>query len=344
MTNPPSVPSEATPRDFFKDSREALRALRKLEPPLTDEVRASFADKVRKSPLARPIAFAVLAQAWTGKTDARWSAIRTSMRQLLLDDREYPSVPQLADSRVRRAWLTSEFSTDHRTDAARAFVARFGYLRPLYILFAEPDNEAWLDVALADYLEELEGALDVARGKPGSKRTSALYKLSPGARVAALISRQLPSKPNAPKGLLAHLRIVNALAQVHALRVEQFEVAQKQLQTLERLLEQQKQEHIRYESALIDARNQTSTEMAKGVALERDLQAAREQLRLQKGVADAKLQDELNRQRAAFRGQLREKLQNVRLYADRPEPAREKIMRLCDEMITLLDKNLSSTQ
>lgn len=349
MTNSPSVQDDLPPQvtntrpDWFRDSREALRALRKLELPFDDKLRASFAEKVSKSPVAQSIAFAVLGQAWSGITDTRWIAVRSNMRQLLLGNRECPSGRHLADARIRNDWLASEFNTDHRTEVAKAFIARFGYLRPLYILLAEPDNEPWLDNALGSYLDELEYVLSVARGKSGTKKTSVAQKQSSSAKVAALILRQLPAKANAPKALLAHLRMAKALSETQAQRVEQFELLQKQVQTLAGRLEEQNAQLACYESALSDTRNQTSVEQAKVAKLEQELQAAIEQQRLQKGIADAKLQDELNGQRAALRAQLRPKLQNVRLYADRTDPARDKIIRLCDEMTAVLDQTAVST-
>lgn len=328
----PVAPSAPLP--FFKDSGIALKELRKLEPPFTDEMRAAFLEKVAKSPMAKPIAFTLLALGWTGKTDARWNLIRSGVRQLLLGDREYPGGSHLGETRARRAWLASEFNTDHRSAAAKSYVADFNYLRPLYIILNEPDNEGWLDAALADFIIELDGAIEVAQDA-GPKKASA--KLTAARQLAWQISRQVPTKPNGHKSLRTHLHLLQAFTALHLEKGEKLESANQQVDTLDRLLTEARVEVARLHAEVERAQAQIVEERARAEAIAKELRVSRDQQSLQKGVADAKLSDELNAQRAAVRAYLRERIQNVRLYADRPEPARDKIARLCEEMVAFLD-------
>lgn len=332
---PPADQAQApAPLPYFKDSGVALKELRKLEPPFTDDKRVSYAEKIAKSPMAKPIAFTILALGWAEKTDARWNLVRSGVRQVLLGDREFPEAKHLSDPRVRRAWLSSEFNTDHRTEAAKKYVAEFNYLRPLYIILNDPDNEGWLDSALADFLNELDGAFEVAQDsgpkKPGSKLTTAR-------QLAWQISRQIPSKANGHKSLRTHLRLLQVVADLQREKGERLELVSQQIDALNRLLATAKDDVSRLEGVVEETRSQTAMERARADAIGQELRITKEQQLLQKGVADAKLIDELNAQRAAMRAFLRERIQNVRLYADRPEPARDKIARLCDEMVAFLD-------
>jgi hypothetical protein len=329
----PSAEAPA-PLPYFKDNGVALKELRKLEPPFTEEKRATFVENVAKSPMAKPIAFSILALGWTAKTDARWNFIRSGMRQILLGNREYPEGKQLSDTRVRRAWLASEFNTDHRTSAAKTYLEDFSYLRPLYIILGEPDNDGWVDTALTDFLGELDGAIEVAGGKPPKKPAT---KISVGQQLAWQISRHIPSKANGHKALRSHLRLLQVLATLQQEKGERLELASRQVATLDGLLTDTKAEVAKLEEAVEEARARSTAERVRADDIARQLTAANEQQVLQKGVADAKLVDELNAQRAAMRAYLREKIQNVRLYADRTEPARDKIARLCDEMVSFLD-------
>ncbi len=331
---PPPLAQAPAPLPYFKDSGAALKELRKLEPPFTGGKRNAYVEKIAKSPMAKPIAFTILALGWAERTDARWNFVRSGVRQVLLGDREFPEARHLGDPRARRAWLSSEFNTDHRTESARKYVAEFSYLRPLYIILNDPDNEGWLDSALADFLSELEGAIEVARDKCPKKPGS---KLSTTRQLALQISRQIPTKPNGEKSLRSHLRLLQIVAHLQQEKGEKLELVSQQIAALDRLLAAAKDDVSRLEGVIEEARRQTEIERARADALGQELRITREQQLLQKGVADAKLVDELNAQRAAMRTFLRERIQNVRLYADRPEPAREKIARLCDEMVAFLD-------
>lgn len=340
MIEPPSpdgAPAkEATaPVTYFKDSNTALRELRKLQPPLTDDARAAFIEKVAKGTKAKPIAFSLLAFAWTGKPDARWNLVRAGLRQLLLGDRPLPDADVLSQTSTRRAWLEAEFGTDHRAVVAKTFLCNFSYLRPLYLILAEPDNEAWLEFALADFLEELDGVLEIARNRRPAKKPT---ELSPGRQLAVQLSRCIPTKASGHKSLRSHLRVVQALVSLRQEHNQKFELAARQIGTLHRLLEESKADATKLQQIVEDARAESRTERSRSETLSRELQHSQEQQRIQKGAAAERIMDELNAQRAAIRAHLRERIQNVRLYADRQEPAREKITRLCDEMISFLDE------
>ncbi len=325
----------SAPLPFFKDSGVALKELRKFEPPFTDEMRADFLEKVAKSPMAKPIAFTILALGWAGKTDARWNLIRSGVRQLLLGEREHPGGRHLADARVRRAWLASEFNTDHRSAAAKAYVADCGYLRPLYIILNEPDSEGWLHAALDDFMVELDGAIEVAQDA-GPKKKPAV-NLTAARRLAWQISRQIPTKPNGHKSLRTHLHLLQAINALHVDQGTKLESALEQVETVDRLLTEAKAETARLRAEIEQTEAKIGAERARAEGIASELRASRDQQALQKGIADAKLSDELNAQRAAIRAYLRERIQNVRLYADRPEPARDKVARLCEEMVAFLD-------
>ena len=132
--NKPPEPSQFEPELLFKNVTVALRELRKLQPPLTEELRESFLRRVKQSRFAKPIAFSLLALGWSEKVDARVAFVRNDMRSVLLGDVEFPEEKHLADARIRRAWLEKEFDVEHRSTAAKAYLVEFSYLRPLYII------------------------------------------------------------------------------------------------------------------------------------------------------------------------------------------------------------------
>lgn len=346
MTNSsPSFSSDAKRQDDpsagFKDCNEALRALRTMQSPIGGDAREGFIQKTTRSALARPIAFAVLAQGWGDASDARWTVVRQPLRSLLLGTEPYPSPDQLADVAGRRLWLSDEFGTDHRVQSAKDFVERFGYLRPLYILLSAPDNEPWICDALADYLNELEDALAVSKGKAGAKRSAGRSSSPPGIRLAAILTRQLPTKGDSPRALLASLRVIEAIGRIQTWQSAETNELRRQVQSLQRLLEEKRSELDRAVAALDEARRKISETEADAGALRHELLRLSHDAQIQKGAAASNLQEQLNAQRAALRSVMRDKLQNVRLYADRSDPARDKIIRLCDEMLQHLDSNPS---
>jgi hypothetical protein len=264
--------ASTAPLPFFKDSGIALKELRKFEPPFSDEMRAAFLEKVAKSPMAKPIAFTILALGWTGKTDARWNLIRSGVRQLLLGDREYPGSRHLGEPRARRAWLASEFNTDHRSAAAEAYVADFSYLRPLYIILNEPENEPWLDAALADFIVELDGAIEVAQDA-GPKKAST--KLTAARQLAWQISRQIPTKPNGHKSLRTHLHLLQAFSALHLEKGEKLESANEQIDTLDRLLAEARAEAARLNAEVERAQAQIVEERGRAEAIAKELRVSR---------------------------------------------------------------------
>ncbi len=53
---------------------------------------------------------------------------------------------------------------------------------------------------------------------------------------------------------------------------------------------------------------------------------------IKRGAAEAKRLDELNAQRAKYYNKLLPMIENIKLYADRPQPDAFRIIRICNEM------------
>lgn len=341
ITGQPTEPSQPKSEAFFKDSVSALRELRKLQPPLSDEMRAAFAKKVKDGPMAKSIAFSLLAMAWSGNTDARWNLIKGEMRTILLGDMEYPEARHLSDPRSRQAWLEKEFDVQHRTTLAKTYLEELSYLRPLYIILANPDNEPWLNSALTDFQREFDGLLEIATNRP-PKKTSTV--LPANRQLAVHLARQIPHTPKGIKIFRSHLRVVQLLTALQQERTEHLVTATQQVSALDRLLEKSKAELAVLEKVIENERTATAQERLRADNAVAELKTARDQQKLQKGVADARMVDELSAQRASIRKHLQERIQNIRLYSDRPEPAKDKIARLCDEIVAFLNNTPPSPQ
>jgi len=324
----------ATPTPPFKSGREAIRALRKIETPVTDVARTEFIDRIKQGPESKFVAFGVWAIERRESLDVRWGLFRGVVKLIVIGDNPLPESSIFNDPVKRRSWLAKEFGTGYSSEAAKTFLTSGSYLRPLYILLNEPDNVEWLPPALTEFRLELLGAEEVANNaKPKPKRP----RIPLNQRFVGHLTDELTQGRRGLKALKRDLKLVELQTERETDLNATLEENRRQFRKLTKNLEEASKLADDSQSDL--AAQKEEIEALQGTIESLRLQVARsnEQASIQRAVVENKTTEELNAQRAKIQSAMSESLANVKLYADRTEPAREKILRLCDEMLTFLD-------
>lgn len=337
-SKPEIAAKKAPDPDYFKDAGNARKAMLALKAPISEEVRSAFLAKVKKSPVPRYIAFTLLAEGWKSKPAAAWSVVRTGLKEILAEGRMYPSTDVVSRTETRKKWLVAEFGITGKTQDSALYNANFGYLWPLFVILSFPDNEPWLAQALNEFVAELDASIEVGKGKVGSPN-----KGNGGASLSMSIALDIVPlvQPNALsiKSLKSHLLLMWKTSTLSHSAASAHEYSTRQVEVLNRLLGEEKtkvqnlEEQITaLERGLADA-NERMNELSQKLA------AADQQAKLMQGIADMRVKDALVEQRADLRFKLRQGLGNIKLYTDRPEPAKDRVLKLCDELIAHLESN-----
>lgn len=328
-------PPPPKPPAPFKSGREAIKALRAIAMPITDVARLEFIDRIKRSSDARLVVFGMLVIERREKLDARWGSMRGVVRQILIGDAPLPERKIFVDPVQRRSWLAGEFGTGYRSEDAKAFLSSGGYLRPLYLLLNEPDSLDWLPQALGEFRDELLGAEEVAKNaKPRPKRLRSML----GEQVAAHLTGELTQgKTRGIKALKRDLKLIELLCERDGYLKDALDDARRQIGLVGRRLEESTQLVAETETRYEAQKEQNQDLRTQIQTLEKEVAQSRDRVTVQRAVVETKSTEQLNAQRAAIQSYMSEKLGNVKLYADRPEPAREKILRLCDEMVAFLE-------
>jgi len=314
----------------------ALKALLALKAPISDEARDAFFAKIKKSPSARQIAFTLLAEGWKAKPPLVWNVVRPGLKDILADGRLFPSSDVMTREDNRKKWLVAEFGITGRAQDSERFNASFGYLWPLFVILSFPDNESWLGQAMKEFIMELHASIEVGSGKSGSPiKENGATNLSKS--IALDIVRLVQGPATSIKALKTHLLLASKASGLVQTVASAHEFSSRQSQVLDRLLSEEKAKVAEAEQQLATAEKAVTHANAQIAELKQKLAAADEQKNLQQGIAEMRMKDALVEQRAALRFKLRQGLGNIKLYTDREEPAKDRILKLCDELITHLD-------
>jgi uncharacterized coiled-coil protein SlyX len=341
MSSPPpesklsSSGAKSPETDHFKDSGMALKALLALKAPVTDDARDAFLAKAKTSPFARPIAFTLLAEGWKAKPPAAWSLVRPGLKEILSDGRPFPSSDVVTRTENRINWLSAEFGITGRAQDSEHYNAGFCYLWPLFVILSFPDNESWLGQALGEFISELDASVSVAKGKSGAPaKIPAGVSLS---RSIALDVVRLVQGTSPAIKLKSHLQLASKASGLSQAIVSAHEFSSRQTQILDRLLTEARAMHAEAEQRVVAGEKALAEAKATIEELNRKLAAGEQHKTLQKGIAEMRLKEALVEQRSELRFKLRQGLGNIKLYTDRPEPAKDRVVKLCDELISILD-------
>jgi hypothetical protein len=333
----PNLPSAGpTGPDHFKDSGSARKAMLALKAPISDDSLAVFLGKITKSPLSRQIAFVLLSEGWKSKQTPIWSVLRAKLKDILAEGRTFPSADVMSNTETRKKWIAAEFGITGRIQDSAKFNASFGYLWPLFVILSFPDNETWLGQSLGDFLAELEASIEVGKGNSGAPRKSGGGS-DLSRSIALNIVPQVQKNALSIKLLKSHLQLAQKASLLPQRAISTNEFSARQIETLDRLLTEEKAKHLQIEEQLAQAEKALAEAKVEAVKLKEKLNESDRQKDMQRGLAEMRMNEALVEQRAQLRFKLREGLVNIKLYADRAEPAKERILKLCDDLITHLD-------
>lgn len=321
--------------DHFKGRGMALKAMLALKPPVSDEVCDTFLAKTKNSPFARPIAFTLLAEGWKAKTPAAWSLLRPGLKDILADGRLFPSSDVMTRTDNRKKWLAAEFGFTGRAQNSERYNSSFAYLWPLFVILSFPDNEPWLGQALGEFIASLDASIEVAKGKPGAPAKNPVG-ISLSHSIALDVVRLVRGTAPAVK-LKSHLQLASKASGLSQELVSAYEFTSRQSQVLNGLLSGEKERHAETEQRAASAKKDVADANVVIAELTQKLAAAEQHRKMQQGISEMRLKEALVAQRSELRFKLRQGLGNIKLYTDRPEPAKERVVKLCDELITLLD-------
>ncbi|MDX2187116.1 MAG: hypothetical protein SFV32_09290 [Opitutaceae bacterium] len=185
-------------------------------------------------------------------------------------------------------------------------------------------------------MTELEASLEVGAGKSGKPKKARLGT-SLSRTIALEIAPHIQSNPLSIKALRTHLRVAAKASELGVAFTSSQELASRQNQVLERLFSEEKAKVVQAEQEVAKAKQALAEAKVEIAHLTAQLTAVNQQKDMQQGISEMRLKDALVQQRADLRFQLRNGLENIRLYTDRSEAAKDRVLKLCDELISKLD-------
>ena len=327
----PNLPSDraAADRPGFKGFKDAYKALRAVQPPMSDDVRNDYISRVRACPSARYIAFRLLSLRAVGEMQTKLTPFIASLEEILyagtapIDLRNCESIEAL------RGLVADRLATVRDKKDLKRFASTGSHLPIMYGIV-----RAWDDpVRFQAGLEALASAFDRLNNP---KRSDTARPSNSLEIVARGIVTRVPEKPLIGKALPEILKIGQSLFRQAEETNRDNLALQSQLAAAEARTQsaQEKLEGALQENAEVRARETSfRADVAK---LRSDLEREKEHFERLKGHAQQDRERAISDAVARLRSEVSRRLGNIRLFADREQPNRQGILNLVSEIAEAL--------
>lgn len=321
----PAAPALAEINTSFKSYAEAHKTLRAALPPLSEEVKTDYVNRVRTSSSSRYIAFRLLALRAVGEMQTKLAPFIPQLEEILFADSALLDLRQCdsADA-VGKAVSACLASLHTKSDLKDFATARF-HLPILYGLIRVWDDPARFQSGLdafATAIDRVSKPKKPHQGKPSNN----LEILARG-----LIAR-VPERPLLGKALPEMLKISQALfRQAETTSRENLELESKlakantDLQSLQTRLESETEAKEKLQDEIAALR-------AEVTGLQTGLAQEKEHFETLKGHGKEERKRAVEDAVARIRSELLRRVENIRLFADREQPNRQGILTLVAEI------------
>jgi len=319
--------SKAEATSAFKSYKEAYKALRGLQAPISEPVKIDYIQSVRESKSNRYIAFRLLALRAVGEMQTRLTPFLSQLEEVLFKDSSLLDLRRCeSPSDVNKA--VTERLSDVRTKSNLKQFASAGFHLPiLYGVIRVWDQPAWFQAAI----DALASALDRAtksKRKPNAPSNNLEI-------VARAVIARVPEKPLVGKALPEMLKITQALfrqsedtSRENLELQSQLDRALRESGSLRRQLDEQHEITKKLETEVTAAQTKLKR-------LESNLKQESEHFETLKAHGEAERKTAVQDAVARVQSEVSRRIENIRLFADRDVPNRQGILNLVNEIETL---------
>jgi hypothetical protein len=326
--NAPSdqVPSsEIGSADVFKGYKEAYKALRSLQPPISDAIKTEYIRNISESKSARYIAFRLLAMRAVGEMRTRLTPFIEQLEEILSKDSSPLDLRQCESMGDVNKGVSARLSNVRTKSDLKEFANAGLHLPILYGLIRVWDQPARFQAGLDALATTLER---VTKSKQRQKATPS-NNLEIVAR--ALVAR-VPEKPLVGKALPELLKIAQALFRQSEDTVRENLHLQSEL---DRALGEGESVRTELGKQREAAKNLAAELVAARADLKRlqaDLKQENDHFETLKAHGEAERKAAVQDAVARFRSEVSRRVENIRLFADRDVPNRQGILNLVNEI------------
>lgn len=318
----PSLPRSVDTTASFKNYAEAFRSLRGILPPISEQVRTEYVNRVRASSSSRYIAFRLLALRAVGDMQTKLTPFIPLLEEILfadtapLDLRRCDSIEAVGNA------VAETFASVRGKNDLKQFAAARSHLPILYALIRVWDNPTRFQAGLNALAAAVERITRPKKAKPSNNLEI----------LARAVIARIPEKPLIGKALPEILKIAQTLfLQAETTSRENLELESKvakantDVETLRAKLdtELEAKQKLQADSAiLVDRLSQSQTALAQ----------EKEHFEILKSHGVEERKRAVDDAVARMRTELLRRVENIRLFADRDQPNRQGILALVGEI------------
>lgn len=343
---PPSVAtadaaqhSEASERSAepFKSWPDCSKALKTLPKEVSEMERRSFVERITASAFPQSIAFELLWLLQFSKTGRRFRWLEEPMTNLLGHGAEEPALGVKTTPSEAASWVYREFQEVRNLAEWKAFVASGRHLWILHSIFSAGSNKPVVVEALAALAECIEHAHN--SGKPCPSNQTGI-DTSDVKWIVNLLKARVPGKLDLSKGFLESLFAVSSTAGVsEEVRKESTTLQRRLAEASDALASEKGARHAADDRVDLLERELTSA-LKIAEELRRQLNEERLHTTRQGGFNAVAKKETVNKVLSVVRRGVVHRLENIRGYADRPNPDRVEILSLVGE----IEKHLAKVE
>jgi hypothetical protein len=309
----------------FKGYADAYKALRGLQPSISEDARADYLNRLRATPSSRYVAFRLLALRAVGDMQTKLTPFIPQLEEILNADSTHLDLRKCDSLDAVSKAVSHRLSELHTKSDLKQFARARSHLPILYGVIRVWDDPARFQAAVNAFAETIDRLTKPKRFQKSAPSNNLEI-------VARALTERVPEKPLLGKALSEMLRISQALFRQSAeTSRENLELQSKigttttEIETLRISLENETK-----------AKEILQQEVAK---LRTDLSQLESELEREKGHFETlKGHGEEDRERAVgdavarLRSELLRRVENIRLFADRDQPNRQGILGLLTEI------------
>lgn len=332
MNKKPEQPIGAAPADIgvaFKGYAEAYKTLRGLQPPISEDARRDYLNRVRATPSSRYIAFRLLALRAVGDMQTKLTPFIPQLEEILNADSVHLDLRQCDSIEAISKAVSDRFGGLHTKSDLKQFVGERSHLPILFGLIRVWDDPARFQAAVNAFAANLDRLSTTERSQKSSPSNNLEI-------VARALTRRVPEKPLLGKALSEMLKISRALfRQSEETSRENLELQSKtgraatEIESLSVSLENETEakENLQQDVAKLRA------ELSR---LQSELGREKKHFETLKGHSEDDRKRAVGDAVARLRSELLRRVENIRLFADRDQPNRQGILSLLSEIGEIL--------
>lgn len=316
-------------RSGFKGYKDAYKALRAVQPPMSDDVRSDFISRVKACPSARYIAFRLLSLRAVGEMQTKLTPFIASLEEILYAGTAPVDLRNCESIEALRGFVADRLATVRDKKDLKQFASTGSHLPIMYGIVRSWDDPVRFQAGL----EALASAFDQVNKPKRSDKAKPSNSLE---IVARAIVTRVPEKPLIGKALPEILKIGQSLFRQAeetnrdnlALQSD-LAAADARAQSVQEQLEGAQQENV-------EVRARETSLRAEVAKLRSDLERENEHFERLKGHAEQDRERAVSDAVARLRSEVSRRLENIRLFADREQPNRQGILNLVAEIAQAL--------